>query len=111
MLWVSLIEKGMLIACTPASAARAAPLALGTSATTFSPSIPREGDQLGGVGHLRQQARRNEAPHFDLADPGGRLGCDPAFFRFERHDPADRLQPIARADFGNEDFGHLDFSR
>jgi hypothetical protein len=70
-----------------------------------------EGDQLGGVGHLRQEARGHEAADFDFPHARCRLGCNPALLGFERHDPADRLQPVARSDFGNENVGHVAVSR
>ena len=75
----------------------------------FDPA--RERHQLGRVGHLGQQLRRNEAADLDLAHPGRRLSGDPAFLGLGRHRAFDRLQSVAQADFGYEDGGHAAFSR
>jgi hypothetical protein len=70
-----------------------------------------ESDQLGGVRHLRQQGWRHEAADLDLAHARRSLRRDPRLLCGERHDPLRRLQPVARADFGDENAGHARFSR
>ena len=65
-LWLSDAETNTRISSTPASAARSAPLAFGTSAANLVPlerSTPCE--HLGRVGELRHGARRDEGRVLD----------------------------------------------
>jgi hypothetical protein len=98
----------MLIPCTPGlGTARAAPLALGTSATTFSPAIPRAKATSSAVSAIcGSRLAGTNAADLDLAHPGRGLGRDPALLGLQRHDRLDRLQPVTRADFGDEDVAH-----
>ena len=58
---------------------------------------------LGRIGHLRQELRRDEGSHLDLAQARRRQGPDPAVLRFRGHRALDALQPVARADFADQD--------
>ena len=80
------------------SIARSAPFRLGTSTDASRPGKRLgEGQHLGRVGQLRQQARRHEGADFDLALAGGVGGANPFELGGRRDDPGDALQAVAQA--------------
>jgi hypothetical protein len=60
---------------------------------------------VGGVGHLRQQLRRNERSDLDLAQTGRVQSVDPGELGCSRHRPRNALQAVARADFTDQYIG------
>src|SRR5262249_4191100 len=60
-----------------------------------------------GVGELRQQLRRHERAHLDVAHTRGVLGLDPRNLQVGRHNRLDALNAVTKADFADlEVFGH-----
>ena len=67
------------------------------------------GDELGGVGQLRQEARRHERADLDLAQPGGMGAAQPFELQLRGQDAGDALQSIAQPDLANHDAGFSTF--
>jgi len=60
-----------------------------------------------GVGELRQQLRRHERAHLDIAHAGRDFGLDPGELQICRHDRLDVLDAVAQPDFADlDEFGH-----
>ena len=99
-----LADSGTSMTSAPLSRARSAPFRFGTrTETTRSGQGLRVRDQLGGVGELRQELRRNERADLDLALAGGVRGANPGLLALGRQHGADALQPVAQADFADDD--------
>ena len=63
----------------------------------------RESHQLGGVGELRQEMRRDERADLDLALAGFPGAADPLDLALGRQHRLDALQAVAEADFADHD--------
>ena len=63
-----------------------------------------KGQQFGGVGQLRQQARRHKRADLDLAQAAGHQRIKPALLVGRGHGGFDRLQAVTRADFADQNF-------
>ena len=101
-----LADSGTSSRSASASMARSAPLQVGHQhRDEQARQRLRVGHQLGGVGELRQQARRHERADLDLALAGGVGVADPLDLALGRQDRRDALQAVAQADFADHDAG------
>ncbi len=102
-----LADTGKVTLCAPASSARWKPFRFGASATTLRPrNVHRNADDLGRVGHGRNQLGRNERADLDLAQPRVGERADPGLLRLGGHEVLRVLQAVARPDFADVDVRH-----
>ena len=100
-----LADSGSSIRSAPLSSAACAPFRLGTSTEVTRPgSVFADGDQLGGVGQLRQQPRRHERADLDLAQARGVGAAQPFELLLGGQGAGDALQAVAQPDFAHGDW-------